>query len=775
MADKNTIKDWFRTGLKPTQAQFWATWDSFWHKDEKIPITAIEDIENILNEKADAEAFDNHVVDAGAHADLFNAKEDKNQKGVAGGYAPLDELNKLAVQYLNIVNDLVTGGSDSLLSAEQGKLLQNQIDNINVLLTSDNVNLDNVQEIVDAIETVQMSLSTILVNDLTTGGTTKALTAEMGKLLQTQLNGKQALSTVTDFSKSYIAPYTTGNIRNSEADVLKLNDGKYLTAYSKFSRVSSDFGVSTIAAKISTDSSGVNWGSEILISENIGTNNILSVSLIRIDASTIHCFFVVRNSFTDLELNRVMSTNEGLTWSTPVVITSNGYTDILNASVKRGNSNRILIPGESTPDGSVESPTWDIFCYRSDDNGITYTKSNIVHVATSQGETSVVWTGGNDVMLSTRTTSGFQYFTKSTDNGTTFGAPFLSTLKSVNAPAQIINYSGTLIALHNPNTIDDLRNPLSISKSLDGGITWTEIANVNLARPNYYVYAYPSVTLDGDYMLITYHEISGDGGLGLKFSKIYIPDLLIGIIPKSDSPNTLFLKGLTFDKSDTIQPEDNVLVAFGKLQAQINKKEGAALVYKGIGPGVILQNDRSDNNMQTQFISYRNTDGTVVTNIGHLGSGQEFHIYSIKDIVLDAPSTTVKTFFKVNGSSTFTDVGMQATFIGASQGAIDIKRGATQGFRLFTDVNNFGLYDLINNATRLEISTTTGDATFYHRIIVNNVIRLKSYKVSTLPAGTQGDTAYVTDAIAPTYLGVLTGGGSVKCPVFYNGTAWVSN
>jgi len=34
--------------------------------------------------------------------------------------------------------------------------------------------------------------------------------------------------------------------------------------------------------------------------------------------------------------------------------------------------------------------------------------------------------------------------------------------------------------------------------------------------------------------------------------------------------------------------------------------------------------------------------------------------------------------------------------------------------------------------------------------------------------------AYVTDALAPIYLGTLTGGGAIKCPVFYNGTAWVS-
>jgi hypothetical protein len=206
MADKNTIKNWFLTGSIPTQAQFWATWDSFWHKDEKIPITAIDDIENILNEKADAEALRNHVaddnahaalfdekldatvfvdhqIDLNAHAALFAEKENKNNKGVAGGYAPLDEFTKITHEYLNIINDLVTGGATALLSAEQGKLLQTQINNINVLLTSDNVNLDNVQELVDAIETIQLSLSSILVNNLTTGGTTKALTAEMGKSL----------------------------------------------------------------------------------------------------------------------------------------------------------------------------------------------------------------------------------------------------------------------------------------------------------------------------------------------------------------------------------------------------------------------------------------------------------------------------------------------------------------------------------------------------------------------------------------------------------------
>jgi hypothetical protein len=50
-----------------------------------------------------------------------------------------------------------------------------------------------------------------------------------------------------------------------------------------------------------------------------------------------------------------------------------------------------------------------------------------------------------------------------------------------------------------------------------------------------------------------------------------------------------------------------------------------------------------------------------------------------------------------------------------------------------------------------------------------------AFTVATLPAaGTQGRRAWVTDALAPTFLGTLTGGGAVVTPVFDNGTAWVA-
>ncbi|MEM0575149.1 hypothetical protein [Flavobacterium polysaccharolyticum] len=227
----NTIKDWFKTGLKPSQTQFWDTWDSFRHKNDKVPVAEVEGLDEIIDSKADKMILDNHLTDDAAHADLFNDKEDKTQKGAPDGYAPLDEFTKLAAQYLNIVNDLVTGGAESLLSAEQGKVLQMQVNAINNLLTSDNVNLDSLQELVDAVETVQASLSTILVNDLTTGGMTKALTAEMGKTLKSIIDSKASIA------HSHTISEVTGLQSAINAKISKTESEFYVVGYSDIGEI----------------------------------------------------------------------------------------------------------------------------------------------------------------------------------------------------------------------------------------------------------------------------------------------------------------------------------------------------------------------------------------------------------------------------------------------------------------------------------------------------------------------------------------------------------
>ena len=60
-------------------------------------------------------------------------------------------------------------------------------------------------------------------------------------------------------------------------------------------------------------------------------------------------------------------------------------------------------------------------------------------------------------------------------------------------------------------------------------------------------------------------------------------------------------------------------------------------------------------------------------------------------------------------------------------------------------------------------------------VYVTAPIRTFGYTVATLPAGSVGMRAYVTDQTgACAQIGAaIAGGGALKCPVFHNGTAWV--
>jgi len=61
--DKNTLKSWFQKGLKPLAAQFAAWMDSYWHKDETIPVSSIENLDVIMSSKANQAVVDSVVTE----------------------------------------------------------------------------------------------------------------------------------------------------------------------------------------------------------------------------------------------------------------------------------------------------------------------------------------------------------------------------------------------------------------------------------------------------------------------------------------------------------------------------------------------------------------------------------------------------------------------------------------------------------------------------------------------------------------------------------------
>jgi hypothetical protein len=151
--------------------------------------------------------------------------------------------------------------------------------------------------------------------------------------------------------------------------------------------------------------------------------------------------------------------------------------------------------------------------------------------------------------------------------------------------------------------------------------------------------------------------------------------------------------------------------------------------------------------------------------------------------------TGIKTFNNTTSSSaivlsnTSTGVGISSSNTNIGIGVIADNSG--NGVALRSNVTSTGngivvngglsgsglLFVGQNNSTDTFTVNKTGDAVV-NTVTLNSVLKLKVYTVGTLPAGTVGDMAYVTDATAPTYNGTLTGGGAVKIPVFYDGTAW---
>lgn len=107
-----------------------------------------------------------------------------------------DRVNEITqkIFYSDVVNNVTTNVADRPLSAAQGLILKQYIDNINSLLLSDNVSLDSLQEVVDFIEANKTTLDTLTISNI--AGLQNALDSKVDKV-----TGK-ALSE-NDFTDAY--------------------------------------------------------------------------------------------------------------------------------------------------------------------------------------------------------------------------------------------------------------------------------------------------------------------------------------------------------------------------------------------------------------------------------------------------------------------------------------------------------------------------------------------------------------------------------------------
>lgn len=334
------------------------------------------------------------------------------------------------------------------------------------------------------------------------------------------LAGEDLNSTVTEsgtIERVLRLPSSKNNPRNSEGDFITLKDGRILFVYTHFTGGAADHSSAYLAGRYSSDG-GKTWTQkDETIIENDGKQNIMSVSLLRLQDGRIALFYARKNSLHDLLPVMRISADEGAHWSEPIEIIPQqevGYYVLNNDRVVQLKNARIVVPlalHQNLPGSDRFNPNAKFLCYYSDDQGKTWQRGNEVAVETQPGgkqpymqEPGLIELKDGTLMGFCRTNGGSQYVAFSKDDGQTFSELKPSNMISPVSPASIERIPSTgdlLLVWNNHQGIDaklrGKRTPLSLAISKDEGKTWQQIQNIETNPNGWYCYTAIEFTKEG--------------------------------------------------------------------------------------------------------------------------------------------------------------------------------------------------------------------------------------------------------------------------------------
>jgi sialidase-1 len=341
-----------------------------------------------------------------------------------------------------------------------------------------------------------------------------------------------------NLDRQVLVPATEAEPRNMGADIVRLDDGRLLLAYSRWLGGAHDYDGSQICGMVSSDE-GATWGApfDIAVPDD-GVEAVRMPCFLRLDSGQLACFARYRSSVADTWLGMFTCCDETRLgrvgtdvmtapelWSQPTRVTppAPGRHILLNNRVlrlRRGPAaGRILLPVASPwPWDEEDARGSDIrtWVLRSDDDGCTWAPSETMLTGPKRGlmEPYIAELEDGRLRMWMRTQMDCQYESVSSDGGVTWTEAVAGPLVSPESPVAVARHeaSGILMVVWNHNrkgshTAD--RTPVNVAFSSDDGVSWYGEQRLDPAPAESIEgrsFSYPGAHFLGDRAFVTYYE-----------------------------------------------------------------------------------------------------------------------------------------------------------------------------------------------------------------------------------------------------------------------------
>jgi sialidase-1 len=283
-------------------------------------------------------------------------------------------------------------------------------------------------------------------------------------------------------------------VRNSEASMVELKDGRLFMVWQEFEKGEgdSDFFPGRLAAMTSADG-GRTWGERrVLVRPEKDDINVFSPSLLRLPDGAIlfcfmryHSFAKAQNKYPPASAFAWISRDEAQTFEPLATLWREQPITLCSSTLKRHSSGRLLLPVCRDLSTKGQSDHWESSIYFSDDNGRSWEASEIWVDLPKRGamEPHVEELKSGDLLMVMRTQLGAIYKSVSTDRGKTWSKGESLGIEAPESCPELVRLSGSgdLLLVWNAAKYDPAwashfgkRTPLSTAISRDDGRTWSK-------------------------------------------------------------------------------------------------------------------------------------------------------------------------------------------------------------------------------------------------------------------------------------------------------------